>query len=171
MTAKLKASSKDVLRWTRKPAPKRSKYGNRKTEIDGLTFDSAKEAKRWGELKLLERAGRIRKLRRQVSYDLLVNGRKVGRWTGEGDERLPRNQPADSNVRTPLRADMDVSGGGGVDGTGDTDLLGAVAEVTDAARADYYALLKVAAKKLEGFAEEQLESERRLRAKVEGGGS
>ncbi len=43
----------------------RAKYGNRKTTLDGITFDSAKEAKRWAELKLLERAGEIRDLERQ----------------------------------------------------------------------------------------------------------
>lgn len=32
---------------------KLSKYGNKKTEVDGIKFDSAKEAKRYSELKLL----------------------------------------------------------------------------------------------------------------------
>lgn len=47
-----------------------SKYGNRKTVIDGVTFDSAREAKRWQELRLLERAGEITDLERQVSIPL-----------------------------------------------------------------------------------------------------
>lgn len=38
------------------------KYHNRKTVIDGITFDSAKEARRYMELKLLERAGEISNL-------------------------------------------------------------------------------------------------------------
>jgi hypothetical protein len=54
-----------------------SKYRNRKVELDGHTFDSAKEAKRWGELKLLERAGQIANLQRQVRYPLIINGRRV----------------------------------------------------------------------------------------------
>ena len=37
-----------------------TKYGNRKTTtFDGITFDSAKEARRWGELKLMQRVGII----------------------------------------------------------------------------------------------------------------
>jgi len=49
-----------------------SKYGNRKVEIDGHTFDSAKEARRYGELKLLERGGYIDSLMMQVRYPLKV---------------------------------------------------------------------------------------------------
>lgn len=47
------------------------KYKNRKTETDGIVFDSAKEAQRWQELKLLERAGAIFDLARQVSFILI----------------------------------------------------------------------------------------------------
>ena len=45
-----------------------SKYHNRKIELDGITFDSAKEARRWQELKLLEKAGEIYDLQRQVPF-------------------------------------------------------------------------------------------------------
>lgn len=48
-----------------------SKYGSRKVTIDGITFDSKKEAARYQELKLLERAGEISNLRRQVKYVLI----------------------------------------------------------------------------------------------------
>ena len=49
-----------------------SKYGNIKTTTsDGITHDSIKEASRWCELKLLERAGKIRHLQRQVKYHLI----------------------------------------------------------------------------------------------------
>ena len=48
-----------------------SKYGNRKVVADGQTFDSLKEFRRWRELKLMEQAGEIGLLRRQVPYDLL----------------------------------------------------------------------------------------------------
>lgn len=49
-----------------------SKYGNIKiTTSDGITHDSIKEANRWCELKLLERAGRIQHLQRQVKYALI----------------------------------------------------------------------------------------------------
>ena len=49
------------------------KYHNKKTEIDGVVFDSKKEALRWHELKLMERAGLISDLRRQVPFALIPN--------------------------------------------------------------------------------------------------
>ena len=49
-----------------------SKYGNIKTTTsDGITHDSIKEANRWCELKLLERAGKIQDLQRQVKFELI----------------------------------------------------------------------------------------------------
>lgn len=49
-----------------------NKYGNRKVStIDGEVFDSQREATRYQELKLLERAGAIKDLKRQVSYELI----------------------------------------------------------------------------------------------------
>ena len=47
------------------------KYRNIPTEIEGIRFDSRAEANRWQELKLLERAGLIRDLQRQVTYELI----------------------------------------------------------------------------------------------------
>lgn len=50
----------------------RNKYGARKvTAPDGQRFDSVKEYHRWGCLRLLERAGKIKNLRRQVRYELI----------------------------------------------------------------------------------------------------
>lgn len=48
-----------------------SKYSARKTEVDGITFDSQAEARRYRDLRLLEAAGRISNLRRQVVFPLL----------------------------------------------------------------------------------------------------
>jgi hypothetical protein len=48
-----------------------SKYGNRKTTLNGVEFDSHKEAQRYAQLRLLERAGRITNLRCQVKYILI----------------------------------------------------------------------------------------------------
>ena len=47
------------------------KYKNKKVVIDGITFDSKKEAGRYKELNTLERAGIIQKLQRQVKYVLI----------------------------------------------------------------------------------------------------
>lgn len=56
---------------------KTPKFRNRKVEVDGLLFDSAKEARRWSELRLLERSGQISNLSRQVRLPLVVNGQRV----------------------------------------------------------------------------------------------
>lgn len=50
-----------------------SKYHNRKTTHDGQTFDSQKEARRWAELRLLEKAGEITQLSRQTVFELVPN--------------------------------------------------------------------------------------------------
>ena len=58
----------------------KSKYGNKKTEIDGIIFDSAKEAKRYIELRYLLKLGEIKYLERQVEFQLDVNGEKVASY-------------------------------------------------------------------------------------------
>jgi hypothetical protein len=60
-----------------------SKYGNRRTEVDGITFASAKEAKRYGELKLLERAGQITSLTLQPRFPLKVAGKLVTTYVAD----------------------------------------------------------------------------------------
>ena len=48
-----------------------SKYNNTKTIVDGIPFDSQKEAARYRELKLFERAGEVSDIERQVEYQLI----------------------------------------------------------------------------------------------------
>lgn len=50
---------------------RRSKYNAVKTIIDGIKFDSKAEARRYSELKLLERSGLISKLKLQPRYNLM----------------------------------------------------------------------------------------------------
>ena len=47
-----------------------SKHKNIPTIVDGLRFDSKREAARWQQLKLLQRAGKITELERQVVFEL-----------------------------------------------------------------------------------------------------
>lgn len=47
------------------------KYGNRRIHTTDGWFDSLRELNRWQDLKLLERAGQITNLRRQVPYELI----------------------------------------------------------------------------------------------------
>ena len=62
---------------------KRSKYKAIKTEVDGIVFDSKKEAKRYQELRLLERAGEISNLELQPKYVITINGQKVCTYVGD----------------------------------------------------------------------------------------
>lgn len=63
---------------------KPSKHRSRKTALDGITFDSAKEATRYQELKLLETVGAIRDLRLQVRYDLYAaNGERIAAYVSD----------------------------------------------------------------------------------------
>ena len=49
----------------------KNKYHSKKVEVDGIVFDSRKEAKRWLELSLFEKAGVISDLQRQVKFILI----------------------------------------------------------------------------------------------------
>lgn len=49
----------------------RNKYHNKRSVIDGITFDSKAEARRYGELKMLCQAGEIHKLKCQPRFRLL----------------------------------------------------------------------------------------------------
>jgi hypothetical protein len=56
---------------------KPSKYRNRITVVDGIRFDSAKEARRWSELKMLEKAGRITGLQCHPKFKLTAHGTPI----------------------------------------------------------------------------------------------
>lgn len=58
----------------KKEKSKGSKYNNEKPVIDGIQFDSKKEGKRYGQLKMKRRAGLIGLLRMQVYYELNPGG-------------------------------------------------------------------------------------------------
>lgn len=69
----------------------RNKYRNKKIQVNGETFDSMKELRRWRDLKLLEKAGEITELRRQVPFELLPNQRepdKIGPRGGRKPGRI-----------------------------------------------------------------------------------
>lgn len=56
---------------TGEPGPARQKkYKNIKATVDGVEFDSRKEARRWVELSRMQAAGEIYELRRQVTFEL-----------------------------------------------------------------------------------------------------
>lgn len=54
------------------PPPKRSKYNAQPTHVDGIRFDSRKEAARYSVLTMLEKAGEIHALTLQPVFPLVV---------------------------------------------------------------------------------------------------
>lgn len=72
---------------------RKSKYGNRKIIKDGQAFDSAKEARRWLELCLLEKAGEITDLRRQVEFPLLPTQREASTEVYQRGENKGKPKP------------------------------------------------------------------------------
>lgn len=48
-----------------------NKYHAKKVIVDGIEFDSRKEAQRWRELTLLQASGLIHDLKRQVEFELI----------------------------------------------------------------------------------------------------
>lgn len=62
---------------------RRSKYGAKKTVVDGITFDSKREAEVYVDLKALERAGRISGFIRQRKFELIVNGVIIGTYRAD----------------------------------------------------------------------------------------
>ena len=62
-----------------KIAQRGSKYGNKKVEVDGILFDSKREARRYLDLKAMEIAGQIQNLQLQVKYMLIPSQRIDGK--------------------------------------------------------------------------------------------
>ena len=62
---------------------KARKYYNKKTEIDGIIFDSKKEARRYSELKLLVKAGELVSFDRQVVFPILFEGQLLCKYVAD----------------------------------------------------------------------------------------
>lgn len=69
MTERIKAADY-LAQIAQTPETKGNKYNAQRVEYDGFTFDSKAEADRWRQLKLLQSAGEICGLKRQVSIPL-----------------------------------------------------------------------------------------------------
>ena len=54
-----------------------NKYNNIKTEVDGIKFDSRKEAGRYGDLKLMQKGKVIYDLTLQPKFPIVINGTKI----------------------------------------------------------------------------------------------
>ncbi len=78
-----------------------TKFRNVKTEIDGVTFASKREANRYVQLKTLVRVGEIAALELQPRFDLVVNGHKVCRYVADfAYERVPTGERVVEDVKS-----------------------------------------------------------------------
>lgn len=80
-----------------------SKYRNVKTVVDGITFDSKKEAQRYAELRMMELSGEIENLECQKVYDLTIEDmHSIGQHRGPVMVSICKYK-ADFSYSTPFR--------------------------------------------------------------------
>lgn len=70
-------TAKTMTRTASQQGRRPNKYHARRVSVDGEKFDSQAEYERWRELRLLERAGEISNLERQVKIPLEIGGRPI----------------------------------------------------------------------------------------------
>lgn len=80
-----------------------SKYNSRKTVVNGIPFDSQKEARRFGELLLLRAAGEIKDLKLQPEFTL-----QEAFKTPEGEAVRAVRYRADFSYLRPVREGVDT---------------------------------------------------------------
>ena len=61
----------------------KSKYHNIKVELNGFRFDSKKEAQRYRELLIMEKAGLIANLTIHPEFKIEINGEKICKYCGD----------------------------------------------------------------------------------------
>jgi hypothetical protein len=100
-----------MSRWTHLPAHlalrsgptvvKMNKYrAVKKLAADGTACDSTKEARRWDELKLRERCGDILALQAHPTFEFVVNGVMVGRFTPDSQYVLKTGEVIVEDVKS-----------------------------------------------------------------------
>lgn len=75
-----------------------------KTKVDGHTFDSRLEARRYGYLKMLERAGEIKNLQLQVPYELIPKseGQRATRYVADFVYETRNGEKVVEDVKSPI---------------------------------------------------------------------
>ena len=68
-----------------KQSKRRNKFSAKPQVIDGIKFASMGEANRYQVLKLMERGKLITNLKPHPRFDLMVNGIKIGHFTGDSE--------------------------------------------------------------------------------------
>jgi hypothetical protein len=85
-------TSEEYRKWAADAAPGgKSKFGAKKVVVDGYTFASVIEAKRYGELKALERGRKIVQLEIHPEFEVKINGILVTTYKADFRYLLPFN--------------------------------------------------------------------------------
>ncbi len=82
---------------------KGNKYRAVKTEVDGIMFDSKREAARYMELMLMQKAGEISHLELQPEYQCIINGKKICTYRGDFRYFTKKNSVVE-DVKSPYTA-------------------------------------------------------------------
>jgi len=90
-----------------KPGKRPSKYRSRAVTVDNVWFASEKEARRWSELQMLELAGKISDLRRQVRIPIIVNGVTVAHYVADA-VYVENGKEVTEDVKSPVTRRMQV---------------------------------------------------------------
>lgn len=67
----------------RLPGKKANKYGAKKVSVDGILFASGAEARRYGQLAMMQKAGIIKDLIVQPMFSFELNGVKICRYIAD----------------------------------------------------------------------------------------
>lgn len=76
-----------------------NKFGAVAVVVDGVRFDSKIEARRWEDLRIMERAGEISNLRRQVRFSLDVGTTTIGHYVADFVYHLPNGERIIEDVK------------------------------------------------------------------------
>ena len=82
---------------------KGNKYRAVRTEVAGIMFDSKREAARYMELMLMERAGEISHLELQPRFDCVIDGKKICTYRGDF-KYFAGNRGVVEDVKSPYTA-------------------------------------------------------------------
>ena len=82
---------------------KGNKYRAVKTEVDGIVFDSKREAARYMELMLMQKAGEISHLELQPEFECRIDGKKICTYRGDFRYFTKKNSVVE-DVKSPYTA-------------------------------------------------------------------
>ena len=83
-----------------------SKYHAKPTIVDGIRFASKAEARRYSELKMLEKAGEIERLDLQPKFPLVVSGLRVGTYIADFRYYRVLNRNARTTITSQVVEDV-----------------------------------------------------------------